>query len=100
MGLIITAVIIGMVIWGGIEIVKTILIWKHSVSSSLQARLQAEEAKEQNYRALADVVLEGKNPAVVHALEVGQCATEGAACEASSTAISHAVEEAFNLLDQ
>ncbi|NEO99026.1 MAG: hypothetical protein F6K58_10170 [Symploca sp. SIO2E9] len=99
MALIIIAVIIGMISWGGIEIVQAIRRWEKLAPSSLQAKLQAEEAKDQNYSALADVVLEGENPAVGNAIEVGQCATEGAACEASSTVITHAVEGALNLLE-
>ncbi|NEO31791.1 MAG: hypothetical protein F6K36_15405 [Symploca sp. SIO3C6] len=99
MALIITTVIIGMMIWSGIEIVKTIARGKQSVSSPLPAKLQAEEAKDQTYHALADVLLEAENPVTGNAVDVGQCATEEAACEASSTAISHAVEGALNLLE-
>lgn len=96
MGFVIAAVIVGMVIWGGIEIVQTIRRWEQPIYP-LNAKAQAEVVNDQLNGYLAEAVIEGGEQTVVCALHAGQCTAEATACEASP-GILHVVEGAIHLL--
>lgn len=97
MGFVIAAVIIGMMIWGGIEIVQAIRRWEHPISP-LNAKVQAEVVNDQFNGYLAEAVIDGGEQTVGCALHAVQCTAEATACEASPSILSHVVEGAIHLL--
>ncbi|MEG4955696.1 hypothetical protein QUB07_20315 [Microcoleus sp. F8-C5] len=97
MGYLIGAVVLGMFIWAGIEIVQTIRNWETNPEETT-SKIQAEMVKE-TYRGQfgADAV-EGGSQAVGNALHACHCASEAAACESAASAIGHTIESLSHLL--
>ncbi len=74
------AIVLGMLIWAGFEIVQTIRNWESNPSQTTQ-KIQAEMVKETYIGQCGGDALEGASKAV-----------EAVACEAAPSAIGHALE--------
>ncbi|NJK76614.1 MAG: hypothetical protein HC942_24740 [Microcoleus sp. SU_5_6] len=85
----IPAIVLGMLIWAGFEIVQTIRNWETN-SAKTTDKIQPEMVKETYRLQCASDVVEVGSQAVGNAIHASHCATE-AACEATPT-IGHIVE--------
>ncbi|MFM9264996.1 hypothetical protein [Tychonema sp. BBK16] len=85
----IAAIVLGMLIWAGFEIVQTIRNWE-SNSAKTASQIQPEMIEETYHLQPASDVLEVGSQAVGQAIHASHCATE-AACE-TTPAIGHIVE--------
>jgi uncharacterized membrane protein len=91
MGYLIAAIVLGMLVWAGIEIVQTIRNWESNPSASTR-KIQTETFTEAYCGQFGGDALEGGSEAVGHAIGVSHCATEAAAVEASGAAIGSTLE--------
>jgi len=92
----IVAIVLGMLIWTGIEIVQTIRNWESNPSTS-HRKVQAEMLKDTYVGQFGGEALDGGSEAVGHAIRASHCA-EAAACEAAPSAIGHALEGLSHLV--
>lgn len=83
MGYLIGAIVLGMLIWAGFEIVHTIRNWEPN-PSEINKKIQAEMLKETYCGQFGGDAVEGGSQAVGHAIHH--------TCEASPTAIAHTLE--------
>ncbi len=90
MGYLIGAIVLGMLIWAGFEIVQTIRNWESNPTETT-SKIQADMIKETYRGQLGGQALDGGSQVVLQAIQASHCATE-AACEASPNAIVHVVE--------
>jgi hypothetical protein len=91
MGYLIGAIVLGMLVWAGIEIVQTIRNWEPNPSEN-NRKVQAEMVKETYRGQFGGDAVEGGSQAVGHAIHASHCAAESATCEAAPSAIGHALE--------
>ena len=80
------AIVLGMLIWAGFEIVQTIRNWETNPSEATQ-KVQAGMIEETYYGQFGADALEG-----------GSQAVESVACESAPSAIAHAAESLSHLL--
>ena len=80
MGYLIAAIVLGMLIWAGFEIVQTIRNWETNPSQTTR-KVQAEMIEETYYGQFGGDAVEG-----------GTQAVESATCEAIPSAIGHTLE--------
>ncbi|TAG03749.1 MAG: hypothetical protein EAZ45_09185 [Oscillatoriales cyanobacterium] len=80
----IAAIVLGMLIWAGIEIVQTVR--------------KAEMGQYEANGFVADGAIDSGAKTVGHALHASHCAAEAAGCEATPSAIAHAAESLSHLL--
>ncbi|AFZ07950.1 hypothetical protein Osc7112_3586 [Oscillatoria nigro-viridis PCC 7112] len=91
MGYFIAAIVLGMLIWAGFEIVQTIRNWETNPEETT-SNIQAEMLKETYRGQFGADALEGGSQAVGNALHAGHCAAEAGTCEAAASAIAPIVE--------
>ncbi|WP_377478710.1 MAG: hypothetical protein P2A85_08570 [Microcoleus anatoxicus] len=91
------AVLLGMLIWAGLEIVQTIQKWEHN-STETQSKVQAEMVTETAYGEFGGDAVEGASQAIENTLHASQCAAETAVGEVSAGAIGPTVEGLMHLL--
>ena len=96
MGYFIAAIVLGMLIWAGFEIVQTIRNWETNPSETTQ-KVQASMIQEVYHGQCGGDALEAGTEVVGHAIHASHCAAE-AACETSPTAIAHVVESLLHLV--
>jgi outer membrane lipoprotein SlyB len=87
MGYLIGAIVLGMLIWAGIEIVQTIRNWEPNPSATTQ-KVQAEMVKETSVGQFGGDAVEG----VGYAILGDHHAVESATCEIAPNVIGHALE--------
>jgi hypothetical protein len=87
----IAAIVLGMLIWAGIEIVQTIRSWEPNPSKT-HRKIQGEMIQETYCGQFGGDAVEGGSKAVGQALLGCHGAAESAACEATPSAIGHALE--------
>ena len=92
MGYFIAAIVLGMLIWAGFEIVQTIRNWETNPEETT-SKIQAEMVKETYRGQFGADALEGGSQAVGNALHPGHCAAE-----AAPSAIGHVVEGLLHVL--
>lgn len=96
MGYFIAALVLGMLIWAGFEIVQTIRNWETNPEETT-SKIQAEIVQETYRGQFGADALEGGSQAVGNALHAGHCA-EAATCESAPSAIGHVVEGLLHVL--
>jgi hypothetical protein len=97
MGYFIAAIVLGMLIRAGFEIVQTIRNWETNPEQTT-SKIQAEMVKETYRGQFGGDALEGGSQAVGNGLQAGHCATEAAICESAPSAIGHVVEGLLHVL--
>ena len=93
----IAAIVLGMLIWAGIEIVQTVRNWESNPSETTQ-KVQAGMVKETYRGQFGGDAVEGGSQAVGQAILGCHGAVESAACDAAPSAIAHAAESLSHLL--
>ncbi|MEG4321490.1 MULTISPECIES: hypothetical protein [unclassified Microcoleus] len=93
----IAAIVLGMLVWAGIEIVQTVRNWEPN-QSEFNKKMQAEMSQYEANCFVADRAIDSGAQTVEHALHASHCAAEAAACETAPSAIAHAVESLSHLL--
>ncbi|MBD1830435.1 hypothetical protein NDI47_27235 [Microcoleus vaginatus GB1-A2] len=93
----IAAIVLGMLIWAGFEIVQTIRNWETNPEETTR-KIQADMVKETYRDQFGADALEGGSQAVGNALHAGHCAAEAATCESAPSAIGHVVEGLLHVL--
>ncbi|MCC3574775.1 MAG: hypothetical protein JGK30_26465 [Microcoleus sp. PH2017_40_RAT_O_B] len=93
----IAAIVLGMLIWAGIEIVQTVRNWEPN-QSEFNRKMQAEMGQYEANGFVADGAIDSGAKTVGHALHASHCAAEAAGCEATPSAIAHAAESLSHLL--
>jgi hypothetical protein len=91
MGYLIGTIVLGMLVWAGIEIVQTIRNWEANPSENNRT-VQAEMVKETYRGQFGGDAVEGGSQAVEHAISASHCVAQSATCEAAPSAIGHFVE--------
>ncbi len=91
------AIVLGMLIWAGFEIVQTIRNWETN-QSEFNRKMQAEMGQYEANGFVADAAIDSGAKTVGHAIHASHCAAEAAGCEATPSAIGHAVESLSHLL--
>lgn len=97
MGYFIAAIVLGMLIWAGFEIVQTIRNWETNPEETT-SKIQAEMVKETYRGQFGADALEGGSQAVGNALQASHCAAEAGTGEAAPSAIGHVVEGLLHVL--
>ena len=97
MGYFIAAIVLGMLILAGFEIVQTIRNWETNPEETT-SQIQAEMVQETYRGQFGGDALEGGSQAVGNALHAGHCAAEAATCESAPSAIGHVVEGLLHVL--
>jgi hypothetical protein len=97
MGYLMAAIVLGMLVWAGIEIVQSIRNWQPN-RSEFNKKLQVEMGQYEANGFVGDSAIDSGTQAVGHAFNAGHCAAEAASCEAGPSAIGHAVESLSHLL--
>lgn len=87
----IAAIVLGMLIWAGIEIVQSIRNWQ-SNRSEFNKKMQAEMGQYEANGFVGDGTIDFGVQATGNAIDAAHCAAEGVSCEAGSSAIGHAIE--------
>jgi hypothetical protein len=90
MGYLIAAIVIGMLIWAGVEIFQNIRNWETNPTETT-SKIQADMIKETYRGQFGGEAMDGASQVVIDALHGSQCAAS-AACEVSPNAIGHVVE--------
>ena len=85
------AIVLGMLIWAGFEIVQTIRNWETNPSQTTQ-KIQADMVKETYRGQFGGDAVEGGSQAVGQAIVGCHGAVESAACDAAPSSIAHVVE--------
>ncbi|MEG4802555.1 hypothetical protein QUB63_15760 [Microcoleus sp. ARI1-B5] len=93
----IAAIVLGMLIWAGIEIVQTVRNWEPN-QSEFNKKMQAEMGQYEANGFVADSAIDSGAKTVGHALHASHCAAEAAACETTPSAIAHTLESLSHLL--
>ena len=93
----IAAIVLGMLIWAGIEIIQTVRNWEPN-QSDFNRKMQAEMGQYEANGFVADGAIDSGAKTVEHTLHASHCATEAAGCETAPSAIAHAVETLSHLL--
>jgi hypothetical protein len=91
------AIVLGMLIWAGIEIVQTVRNWETN-QSEFNKKMQAEMGQYEANGFVADGAIDSGAKTVENALHARHCAAEAAGCEAAPSAIGHALESISHLL--
>ncbi|MCC3409515.1 MAG: hypothetical protein JGK17_28970 [Microcoleus sp. PH2017_10_PVI_O_A] len=91
------AIVLGMLIWAGIEIVQTVRNWEPN-QSEFNKKMQSEMGQYEANGFVADSAIDSGAKTVENALQASHCAAEAAGCEAAPSAIAHAVETLSHLL--
>jgi hypothetical protein len=91
------AIVLGMLIWAGIEIVQTVRNWEPN-QSEFNKKMQAEMGQYEANGFVADGAIDSGAKTVENALHASHGAAEAAGCEATPSAIAHAVESVSHLL--
>ncbi|MGL5060832.1 MAG: hypothetical protein ACRC62_12720 [Microcoleus sp.] len=97
MGYLMAAIVLGMLVWAGIEIVQTIRNWESNPSASTR-KIQNETLAEVNCGQFGGDALEGGREAIAQTIGNTHCAAAAAACEASGAAIGSSLESLSHLL--
>ena len=90
------AIVLGMLIWAGFEIIQTIRNWQSNPSQTTQ-KIQAGTIQEVYRGQCGEEALEAGTEVVGHAIHANHCAAQ-AACETSPTPIAHVVEGLLHLV--
>ncbi|MEG4403551.1 hypothetical protein [Microcoleus sp. MON2_D5] len=93
----IAAVLLGMLIWTGIEIVQTVRKWEPN-QSEFNKKMQGKMGQYEANGFLADSAIDSGAKTVGHTLHTSHCAAEAAACEAAPSVIGHVVEGLLHVL--
>jgi hypothetical protein len=93
----IAAILFGMLIWAGFEIVQTIKNWDMNATET-NRKIQAGMVKETAYGQFVGDAVEGGSQIVGNIIHASHCVAETAACEASPSAIGHTVEGLMHLM--
>ncbi|MEG3849407.1 hypothetical protein QT971_18820 [Microcoleus sp. herbarium19] len=93
----IAAIVLGMLIWAGLEIVQTIRNWEPNPSET-NRKIQAEMVKDTYVGQFGGDAVEGGSQAVGQAILGCHGAVESAACEAAPSAIGHTLEALSHFL--
>jgi hypothetical protein len=91
------AVLLGMLIWTGLEIVQTIKSWDMNATET-NRKIQAEMVTETACGQFGGDAVEGASQAIENTLHASHCAAETVACEVSAGAIGPTVEGLMHLL--
>ena len=97
MGYFIAAIVLGMLIWAGIEIVQTVRNWEPN-QSEFNRKMQAQMGQYEANGFVADSAIDSGAKTFGYALHASHCAAEAAGCEAARSAIGHALESLSHLL--
>jgi hypothetical protein len=97
MGYFIAAIVLGMLIWAGFEIVQTVRNWEPN-QSEFNKKMQAQMGQYDANSFLAGSAIDSGAKTVGHALHTSHGAAEATGCEAAPSAIGHAVESISHLL--
>jgi hypothetical protein len=90
MGYLMAAIVLGMLIWAGFEIVQNIRNWETNPTETTH-KVQAGMIEEVYRGQCGGDALEAGTEVIGHAIHASHCATE-AACEVSPSVIGHVVE--------
>lgn len=93
----IAAILFGMLIWAGFEIVQTIKSWDMNATETSR-KIQAGMVEETAYGQFVGDAVEGGSQIVGNVIQASHCAAETAACGVSSNAIGHTVEGLMHLM--
>ncbi len=93
----IAAILFGMLIWAGFEIVQTIKSWDMNATET-NRKVQAGMVKETAYGQFGGDAVEGTSQAIENTLHASHSAAQTAACEVSAGAIGHTVEGLMHLM--
>ncbi|TAG89827.1 MAG: hypothetical protein EAZ18_20145 [Oscillatoriales cyanobacterium] len=93
----IAAILFGMLIWAGFEIVQTIKSWDMNATET-NKRIQAGMVKETAYGQFVGDAVEGGSQIVGNVIHASQCSAQTAACEVSAGAIGPTVEGLMHLI--
>jgi hypothetical protein len=85
------AIVLGMLIWAGIEIVQTIRNWEPN-RSEFNKKMQAETGQYEANGFVGNGAIDLGVQATGNVIDAAHCAAEGVSCEAGSRAIGHAIE--------
>ncbi|WP_293334844.1 hypothetical protein [Microcoleus sp. CAWBG58] len=91
------AIVLGMLIWAGIEIVQTVRNWEPN-QSQFNKKMQAEMGQYEANGFVADSAIDSGAKTVGHALNGCHGVAESVACESAPSAIGHAAESLSHLL--
>ncbi|MBE9186424.1 hypothetical protein IQ270_17475 [Microcoleus sp. LEGE 07076] len=97
MGYLIGAIVLGMLVWAGVEIVQTVRNWGQN-QSEFNGKMQAEMGQYEANGFVADGAIDCGAKTVENALHASHCAAEVTACETAASAIGHTVESLSHLL--
>jgi hypothetical protein len=90
MGYLMAAIVFGMLIWAGFDIVQNIRNWESNPTKTT-SKIQADMIKETYHGQFGGEALDGASQVVIDVVHGSQCAAS-AACETSPNAIGHVVE--------
>ncbi|MEZ2232793.1 MULTISPECIES: hypothetical protein [unclassified Microcoleus] len=91
------AVLLGMLIWAGLEIVQTIKSWDMNATET-NRKIQAGMVKETAYGQFGGDAVEGASQAIENTLHASHCAAETVVGEVSAGAIGPTVEGLMHLI--
>jgi hypothetical protein len=90
MGYLMAAIVFGMLIWAGFDIVQNIRNWENNPTKTT-SRIQDDMIKEAYRGQLGGQALDGGSEVVGQVIHASHCAAE-VACETSPNAIGHVLE--------
>lgn len=93
----IAAILFGMLIWAGFEIVQTIKNWETNPTET-HKKIQSDMVNETAYGQFGGDAVEGGSQAIENAFHASHCAVEVVSCEVSPSAIGHTVEGLMHLM--